>query len=344
MHVLELFPEELERLFADLNSAKYRSQQLLNWLYGNIVTDLSQMRNLPQKLRNDLSQRVDFEIPQIARTIHSADGTSKYLLKLKDDNFIEMVLIPHLNKNTLCISSQVGCSRSCKFCATAGIGLIRNLQANEIIAQVLLAKRLLQEKNLTNLVFMGMGEPLDNLDNVIKAIRLLQHDECFNFSPRRITISTCGIVPGISRLAESGLKIKLAVSLNSAIQTKREKLMPIAKKYPLTDLKHALLDFSRKTNFRITFEYIMIKDFNMRREDVKALQKLLGDISCKLNIIKWNQVPQIAFQAPSEQEIADFRNELENLTFAVTYRKSRGEEIAAACGQLAGNYEEYKHE
>jgi 23S rRNA (adenine2503-C2)-methyltransferase len=332
-HILELLPGELKKCLPD--EKKYRVNQILNWIYKNHGIDFSQMTTLPESLRQKLKNNFDNFLPGIIKVDISKDGTKKFLLSLVDDNRIEMVLIPNEKKNTLCISSQVGCARNCSFCATASIGLIRNLKVYEILSQVFLAIKELEEKKLTNIVFMGMGEPLDNLQNVIKAVKILQEEQCFSFSPRRITISTCGIIPKLKELADCGLKIKLAVSLNSAIQEKREQLMPVCRKYPLTELKNALLDFRKKTAFRITFGYVLIKNFNIGQEDIKALLKFLGDISCKLNVIKWNELPSMPFKSPSEKEVAEFIHGMEKLSSAVTYRKSRGQDINGACGQLA---------
>jgi 23S rRNA (adenine2503-C2)-methyltransferase len=332
-HILEFLPCELKKYLPD--EKKYRVSQILNWIYKNHEIDFYKMSTLPQSLREELFTKLENFLPEIIKIDISKDGTKKFLLSLYDKNKIEMVLIPNDNKNTLCISSQVGCARNCSFCATASMGLIRNLEIYEILSQVFLAIKELEENKLTNIVFMGMGEPLDNLENVIKAVRILQDEQCFNFSPRRITISTCGIIPKLKELADSGLKIKLAVSLNSTIQEKREQLMPVCRKYPLTELKNALLSFRKKTAFRITFEYVLIKDFNMGKEDVKALLKFLGDISCKLNVIKWNEVPSMPFKSPSEEEVTKFILRMQKLSSAVTYRKSRGQDINGACGQLA---------
>ncbi|MCF7792450.1 MAG: 23S rRNA (adenine(2503)-C(2))-methyltransferase RlmN [Candidatus Cloacimonetes bacterium] len=335
-HVLSLLPGELEENFQQKSIPRFRTKQLLNWIYENLTCELHEMKNLPKTLKKQLTDHFDFFLPEIVKQETSTDGTSKFLFQLADNTHIEMVHIPHLDKNTFCISSQAGCSRGCKFCATASLGLSRNLAVEEIVAQIFLAKQFLKENRLTNIVFMGMGEPLDNLENVLKAVKILQNDACFNFSPRRITISTCGVIPGIRRLAESDLKVKLAVSLNAAIQTKREELMPVTKMYSLPELKKAILDFRKKTAYRITFEYVMIKDFNMGNEDVKAIYKFLGDITCKLNLIKWNEVPHFSYKSPSEDEIEIFRKKLEKLSSAVTFRNSRGADISAACGQLAG--------
>jgi len=338
VHILNLLPNEWKNYLLDIDEPRYRLKQILNWIYKNRTLDFSLMTTLPESLRQKLKYDFDNFLPEIIKVDISKDGTKKFLLSLNDDNKIEMVLIPNDKKNTLCISSQVGCARNCGFCATASLGFTRNLEVYEILSQVFLAIEELEEKKLTNIVFMGMGEPLDNLQNVIKAVKILQEEQCFSFSPRRITISTCGIIPKLKELADCGLKIKLAVSLNSAIQEKREQLMPVCRKYPLSELKNALLDFRKKTTSRITFEYVMIKDFNVGKDDVKALLKFLGDISCKLNVIKWNEVSSMPFKSPSEEEVAEFILRMQKLSSAVTYRKSRGQDINGACGQLAGNY------
>jgi 23S rRNA (adenine2503-C2)-methyltransferase len=256
-------------------------------------------------------------------------------MQLADSNRIEMVMIPAAEKHTLCVSSQVGCARNCRFCATAKMGLIRNLHVEEIVAQVYLAKQQLGEQKLTNLVFMGMGEPLDNYVNVMKSVSILQNDLAFKFSPRRITISTSGVVPGILKLAKSGVKVKLAVSLNSAVQEKREHLMPISKKFSLTELKQSLIKFQKLNPYRITFEYVLIKNYNMGKKDIKALRTFVGDISSKLNLIPWNPVSNSEFVSPTERELDEFMEKLLDMKTALTVRRSRGTEIEAACGQLA---------
>lgn len=340
-HLLDLLPEQLEEQLMLWQEPRYRVKQIFDWYYRRHESDLSRMSSLPLSLRERLQTRVIFNLPPILHKLQSRDGSIKYLLSLADADRVEMVTIPAARKNTLCVSSQVGCARQCTFCATAGLGLKRNLQTREILAQVLLAQQQLAPANLTNIVFMGMGEPLDNLDQVLEAIKALQSADKFNFSPRRITLSTCGIIPGIIRLASAGLKLKLAVSLNSALQAKRVQLMPVAEIYPLPELKKALLDFRRNNPYRITFEYIMIRDFNTGREDVEALRSFLGDISCKLNLIPWNQIESSVWQAPSASEVDSFQQELNRvMPCAVTLRQSRGADIAAACGQLAGQASE----
>ena len=333
-NVLDLLPEELIQQLLEIGEKEYRAKQILNWIFNKRTTNFNEMTSLSEDLRTKLQETYQIGIPTILNKVVSVDGTTKYLLSLQDGSNIEMVIIPNEKKNTLCISSQVGCARQCEFCATAKLGFTRNLETYEITSQVFLAIKELSDDKLTNIVFMGMGEPLDNFDNVVKAIRILQHDLCFNFSPRRITVSTSGVIPQISKLADTGLKLKLAVSLNSAIQAKREQLMPISKAYPLSELKKNLIDFRKKTPYRITFEYVMIKDYNIGRIDVKALLKYLGDISCKLNVIKWNKVDDLSHETPSATEVSRFINSMNILSSAVTYRRSRGTDIDAACGQL----------
>ncbi len=333
-HILNLSPQELINYFSKQREKKYRSKQVCNWIYKKQEIDFQKMSTIPAGLQDRLDIDLNNFLPKIVKKTNSKDGTAKYLLELQDSEKIEMVLIPFKEKNTLCVSTQVGCRWNCSFCATGKMGFIRNLEVYEIISQIFLAKKELADEKLTNIVFMGMGEPLDNFDNLIKSVEIMHNEDCFRISPRRVTISTSGLIPQIERLSETGLKIKLAISLNSAIQCKREKLMPVSEIYPLSELKKSLLDFRKKTNYRLTFEYIMIKEINMGNEDSKALLKFLGDISCKLNLIAWNEVENLPYKTPSQTEIEKFMRSLKTLQSAVTFRRSRGRDIAAACGQL----------
>ncbi len=333
-HILDLAPGELENFFSEQGVKPFRVKQLRHWMFEKHVDDFRKMKNLPDTLIGMLAEQFDCGYPGIEKTRVSQDGTRKHLLRLRDDSLIEMVLIPTEKKNTLCISSQVGCSRECAFCATAKMGLERNLTPSEIVGQVLLAMRLLKDEKLTNLVFMGMGEPMDNYDNVVRSVRILQED--VGFSPRRMTVSTCGVVPGIRKLGQSGLKIKLAVSLNSAMSGKRDHLMPVNRVYQLKELKQTLVDFRRKSAYRITFEYIMFGGLNTGRDDAKALIAFVGDISCKINLIPCHHVPGSEYHPPTEAEVLQFQEWLHGLSAAITLRTSRGDDIEAACGQLAG--------
>lgn len=325
-------PEELQSFFSSAFPA-YRVRQLLNWIYRKFVFDPALMTDLASDFRAALVSAFDLSMPAVAEKKLSVDGSAKYRLVLADGAQIEMVLMPQDKKQTLCVSTQVGCSRACSFCATGRMGRKRDLAVHEIVQQVLLAASE-AEPALTNLVFMGMGEPLDNLDNVLEAVSLIQHERALAFSPRRVTVSTCGIVPGIQRLAESGLKVKLAVSLNSTRDEVRGQLMPVNNRYPLSVLKRALLYYQHRSPFRITLEYILIPDVNMAAQDLKALRKFCGDLSCKLNFIPFNPVPSLPFRAPTEAEIEAFMESARDLPQAVTLRRSKGADISGACGQL----------
>ncbi|MBN2460522.1 MAG: 23S rRNA (adenine(2503)-C(2))-methyltransferase RlmN [Candidatus Cloacimonetes bacterium] len=334
-NLLDLHPDEINRIMVSRGERSFRINQLLEWIYGKRVLDFSRMTSLPAQLQHDLATAFKLTIPVIKERTGSSDLAVKYLLQLEDDNLIEMVLMPYEGKTTLCLSSQVGCQYKCKFCATGRMGFQRNLTVHEITGQIFIASCELGERKLTNLVLMGMGEPLDNLENILPAINILQHEKCFSFSPRRITLSTCGIVPGIYRLAESGIKLKLALSLNSAVQKKREQIMPVAHRYPLNKLKKSLQYFLERNPYRITLEYVMIRNFNMNREDILALRKFSGDLSCKINLIPWNQVDGSNFTKPLEKDIETFMDALRGMKIAVTLRESRGTDIQAACGQLS---------
>ncbi len=328
-------PEENDVIFKEFEEKSYRFKQLYQWVYEKHITNPDAMTNLSLPLREKIKLAFDFSLPIVEKETKSSDGSRKFLLKLQDDQKIEMVLMPGDGKNTVCISSQVGCSRHCVFCATGKMGMLRNLEIEEIVGQVFLAAELLADLSLTNIVFMGMGEPLDNYENVLKAIRIIQAEPGMKFSPRHMTVSTCGVIPNIRRLGASGLKMKLAVSLNSAIESVRDRIMPINRIYPLSELKKTLLDFRQRTTFRVTYEYIMIPDINMSEQDVKALFKFLGDQSCKLNLISFNPVAMSSYRSPTPVEIENFMNALSELKIAVMLRKSRGSDITAACGQLA---------
>lgn len=360
--VYSLEPVELARQLNE-QFPKYRSKQLITWLYQHFENDPDRMTNLPADFKAYLSEHYSLALPELDARYPSKDGAVKYRYKLSDGAVIESVLIPESKKNTLCISSQVGCARKCSFCATGKMGLTRNLTTEEIVAQIILAFRecriqseedasnptLEQEtkaisksqkepddstSRITNLVFMGMGEPLDNLDNVLQTLRVIQSEEGIAFSPRRTTVSTCGIVPGIIAFADSGIKAKLAISLNSAIEDKRTELMPINRKHTIPQLKQALLYYLRKAKFRVTIEYILIPGVNMGREDMNALRKFVGDISCKINFIPFNPAPGSQYSAPDTATVEEFMRAAKSLPQAITLRKSRGADVFGACGQL----------
>lgn len=335
INVFSLRPEELETRLKEHFPA-FRFRQVMHWLYDKFVFDPKQMTDLPATVKDFLTENFSFALPKIDLVQEADDETAKYRLQLEDGEIIEMVLIPNENKRTLCVSSQVGCARDCAFCATGKLGLKRNLKIHEIVGQILLAASVCQPQRLTNLVFMGMGEPLDNLDNVLDSLRIIQADDTLVFSSRRTTVSSCGLPDKIRKMANSKVRTKLAISLNSAIDAKRSILMPINNAHPLPELKQALIYYLNKVNFRVTFEYIMIPEINMGQEDIKALKKFTGDLSCKINFIPYNHVPGLPYRSPTEREINEFLSRAQVLNQAITLRRSRGANICGACGQLAG--------
>lgn len=335
--VFSLFPKDLESKLAQFPAFRYR--QLMHWLYEKLIFDPDQMTDLPLALKGYLQENLSFDLPQIECEQVAQDHTTKYSLKLTDGNYIEMVIIPAPKKRTLCVSSQVGCARNCVFCATGQLGLTRNLDVAEIVGQIVIAASICQPERLSNLVFMGMGEPLDNLDNILKTLEIIQANETLSFSPRRTTVSTCGIPQQIIRLADSGIKTKLALSLNSAINSKRDTLMPVNKIHPLGEIKPALKYYLKKSTFRVTLEYILIPDINMGKDDIKALRQFAGDLSCKINFIPYNIVPHLPYRSPTEIELQEFLQQAQSLHQAITLRRSRGAGICGACGQLAGSHQ-----
>lgn len=331
---------QLTEFLVSLGLQKYRGVQVFAWLYRPFTTDFAQMTDLSKEQRETLAERTSFSWPPIAGIEHSEDGTVKYGLRLHDNNYIEAVLIPEEGRNTLCVSSQVGCAMACKFCLTGGIGFKRNLTPGEIVGQVIRVRDWLIEKKgvnagLNNLVFMGMGEPLANLDNLLIALDILTEQRGLDFSERRITVSTCGLVPEIIELGER-TKVNLAVSLHSVDDSIRSNLMPINKKYPVAALLEACRNFPMPKRKRIMFEYILIKDLNDSVKDAENLAQQLKGIPCKINLLPYNQSDDLPFQRPADQKIEVFQKILWQKGFTVLVRSSRGQDISAACGQLAG--------
>ena len=335
-HLLNYNIDELKEKLLSILERPFKVNQILQWIFTHHILDFNLMTNISTQLRDTLSNEFDTSLPKILETKESTDKTVKFLLELNDDTRIETVFMPDIKKNSICISSQVGCARDCVFCATAKLGLKRNLTQAELLSQIYIVYNHFPKVKITNLVLMGMGEPLDNYDIIISFIKILEAEEGLSFSGRRITLSTCGIIPKIYDLADSNIKLKLAISLNSAINENRSKIMSVNKIYPLDELKKALLYYRKKTRFRITFEYVMIENFNMSKADIKAISKFCGDISCKLNLIKWNEIHGLDWKSPSDKQVENFVNSLKNMPFAITLRKSRGADIRGACGQLAG--------
>jgi 23S rRNA (adenine2503-C2)-methyltransferase len=331
-------PSQLRELMGQWNEPSYRADQLAQWLYRPVAT-FEDMTNLPKGLRDRLTRETIHHpcTKQIVR--HSQDGTRKYLLLLCDGDLIEAVFIPEKERTTVCISTQVGCKMGCTFCATGSRGLTRNLTAGEIVDQVLQVA--LDVGSLpSNVVYMGMGEPLANYTELLKSIEIINAPWGLNIGIRQITISTCGLVPAIKRLGEVNLGLTLAVSLHAADDEKRNRIMPINRHYGLEELLEALHGYVRKTNRRITIEYALMSGFNDGEEDARRLIHLLKGLLCHVNLIPINPVRGAVHQRPGLSDIERFQSLLQRGSLEVSIRKERGADIEAACGQLRGQWEE----
>jgi 23S rRNA (adenine2503-C2)-methyltransferase len=318
----------------------YRAKQLYAAIYKGQVSDFIQITSLPADVRRDLAASRPVGLPEIARMYQSADGTRRYLLRLEDGRTIETVLMPEGERDTICISSQAGCAVGCKFCMTALLGLERNLTSGEIVGQVLLVSREngLRAKGASppsrlNIVMMGQGEPLLNLPNVLKATRILLDPEGFGLSPRRITVSTSGIVPKIEELARETIRPKLAISLNASTEEQRQELMPITRKYHLKDLLETCRHYPLRPWEKLTFEYILLKGVNDSDADARRVAKLLANLNAKVNLIALNPGPEIPYETPTPERVASFR-QIVMRGLPCFVRKPRGLDIFAACGQL----------
>ncbi|MBN1799211.1 MAG: 23S rRNA (adenine(2503)-C(2))-methyltransferase RlmN [Spirochaetales bacterium] len=325
-----LLPEEIASTFPDLK--RFRSIQLFQWLHKSVF-DFNAMTNLPQELRIMLAQRSLAVSSLIIQSQKASDASAKFKVRLSDGRCIESVLLTDkAGRNTICVSTQVGCAMGCAFCGTAGMGLVRNLAAHEIVEQYLLLKQL--AVTISHVVFMGMGEPLANLSEVSKAIALLHHPEGSGIGLRRMTISTCGYLPGLRELIKTGPYVRLALSLISADPETRNMLVPQAKANPLPELKQALQAYQQVTGKRITLEIVLLPGVNDRQHDIVTLQRFTESLKTVINIIPWNKISGLAFREPSKSELADFITRLTKSGFNVTQRYSKGRSINAACGQL----------
>lgn len=323
---------ELKADLSILGFATYTAEQIFSWLYRKRAAAFLEMSNISKENLLKLEKRFYIGAIALKDKLKSKDGTIKFLLELCDKESIEAVFIPAKNRNTICLSSQVGCKYRCKFCAS-GINFVRNLTVSEITAQ--LSKVIeIRGEPVTHIVFMGIGEPLDNYENVLKAVRIFNLPPAFNIGARRITISTCGIIPGIERLSSEVLQIELSVSLHAAEDDLRNKLMPVNKKYPLGRLISCVRKYIKHTNRQVTFEYILIKGINDSLPCADKLSKLLSGLNAKVNLIMVNAQENVLFQAPSQDEVSAFKKRLLKNSTHATIRGSRGQDISAACGQL----------
>ncbi|TBR16797.1 23S rRNA (adenine(2503)-C(2))-methyltransferase RlmN [bacterium] len=338
-NIKELNLEELKALFKSWGEPEFHALQVLRWVYEKAVLDFDRMTNISVALRNKLKSEFKLLSLKLLDTKESYDGTKKLLLELEDKNLIEAVIIPAEKRITGCVSTQVGCKFACRFCASGLSGFKRNLDAADILDEVVYLKNNSLNKELTHLVFMGMGEPLDNYDNLMRAIRIINSKDGLNIGSRRITISTCGVVPGIKKLAEERLQIELSISLHSADDKIRSVLMPVNKVYPLRNLISACKHYIQNTNRQITFEYIMLKGIN---SDLRAAEKLAGIMEdlrlCKVNLIPFNPVREMDFESPGKMDVLLFKDYLLKRGLNVTLRKERGRDIDAACGELRLRY------
>ncbi len=324
---------QLQTCLTGLGKEGFRGQQLYRWIYGQGVTDFDLMTNLSKTFRSQLGELFNFQLPPILLEKTSQDGTKKYLFDMGEGRSVESVLIPSEGRLTLCISSEVGCNMSCRFCYTARQKLQRRLEAWEIVGQfVQVSRRLGSERKISNIVFMGMGEPLDNPEAVFRSIEILHSEWGANLSRKKITVSTSGLVPQIPLVTQSG--VRLAVSLNATCDTIRDHIMPINKKYPLDVLLEACREHARQSRDKVTFEYVLLAGVTDSIDQARELYHLTKSIPCKINIIPFNEHPNSGFQRPTEEAIVSFQNELIRLGAHVLRRKTMGRDILAACGQL----------
>jgi 23S rRNA (adenine2503-C2)-methyltransferase len=325
----------LAEILASRGYPAFHADQIFRWMYRRGATDPSTMSDLPRSLRGLLADEFAVTTPAVVQRDRSNDGTEKFLLRLADDERIESVYIPDTPSNTFCISTQVGCAMACAFCLTGKMGLTRNLAAGEIVGQVrVLADRLAMREARFNIVLMGMGEPLHNYDETMKALRILTDEHGFAMSPRRVTLSTVGLLPALKRMAHEPVMPNLAISLHAPTDGLRANLVPINRKYGVSDIVEACKEFPLKRRSRITFEYVMLAGVNDSAADAQRLAKLLSGVKAKVNLIPLNTAAGIPFERPSDETVDRFAAVLAHHHLIVSVRKSRGRDIRAACGQL----------
>ncbi|SHJ55607.1 23S rRNA m(2)A-2503 methyltransferase [Clostridium cavendishii DSM 21758] len=336
-NILNFNLQELQAWMKENKEGAFRAKQVFDWLYKDI-NSFDDMKNVPKTLIEKLKTNFYIGLPEIVEVFESKeDDTKKMLLALKDGNLIETVLMKYKHGNSICVSSQVGCRMGCKFCASTIDGRIRDLTAGEILAQVILGQKVLNDR-ISNIVLMGSGEPFDNYENVIKFLSLVNADYGLNIGQRHITLSTCGIVPKIYELADLDTQITLAISLHSVTDEKRKQIMPIANKYSIDEILKACRYFIEKTKRRVTFEYSLVKGVNDGSEDAKALGKLLKGMLCHVNLIPVNEIKENEFRRPSKSDIDRFAEILKGYGVEATVRREMGTDINAACGQLRRSY------
>ena len=331
--------KELENAIASLGKEKFRARQLYTWVYAKNVYAFDGMTNIPKSLRRVFQDMFSTELLKIDEVTFSSDGSRKFAFITDDNYIVESILMPEKERNTLCISSQIGCRMGCKFCVTGKIGFKRNLTAAEIVKQVVTVREYLRERTegrITNIVFMGMGEPLDNLDNVLDAIAILKEPIGLDFSYRRITISSVGLIDVLRTIPLKTASI--AISLNAADDTTRSGIMPINRLYPIEKIINFVRSFQGPNRIRTTFEYVMIKDMNDSLDHAKRLADLLKGVKCKINLIPYNESPYADLKTPDPASVSMFHDYLYSKHFTTMVRDSRGKDVSGACGQLGMKY------
>ncbi len=342
-NILDLTLQELKEWMKDNSESEFRAKQVFDWIYKNVWV-FSEMKNIPEALKNKLSAAFVTGIPEVVQVLSSdSDDTKKFLLKYEDGNVIEAVLMRYIHGNSICVSTQIGCKMGCKFCASTVGGVVRNLTGGEILAQVLTVQKYIGDR-ISNVVLMGSGEPFDNYDNVLKFLSLVNADYGLNIGQRHITLSTCGLVPKIYNFADANLQVTLAISLHAPNDELRKSMMPVAYKYSIEELIKACRYYVEKTNRRITFEYSLVKGVNDSPDQARELIQLLKGILCHVNLIPVNEVRENSFKKSTSENIKVFYNILTSHGIETTIRKEMGADINAACGQLRRSYLESENE
>jgi len=325
--------DELEKWIIDHGYPKYRGQQIFSWIYKKYVVLFSEMKNIPPEMQKILENNFELKLPHVKKKqVSELDNTVKYLFQLSDNEFVESAVIPAGERLTMCLSTQVGCRFRCKFCASGILGLKRNMQVGEIVSQLLIAEK--EGYKITNIVFMGTGEPLDNFENLSKTINIINDKNGINIGARKITVSTSGITEGIEKLSELGMQIELSISLHAANNKKRDELMPINKLYPIEKVLDSVKRYIECTNRVVTFEYILLKNVNDTFQDLQDLIKLLSGLKCKVNLIPFSPLKDLPYETPEPRAVKSFCDALNDAGIQSTIRISKGVDISAACGQL----------
>lgn len=336
----ELTLKDLETAIGALGNEKYRARQLYQWVYNKGISDFAEMSNVPKGLRVLFKDMFSVDVLQVKEVLESKDGSLKFAFATTDGLFVESVFMPENERSTLCLSTQIGCRMGCKFCVTARIGFRRNLSVAEIVGQIMAVKRYVGEKRINNIVLMGMGEPVDNLEHVLQALDIIKNPLGLDMSHRRITVSSVGLLEGLSKVQPRVANI--AISLNAADDRKRTYLMPINRLYPLREIVNFVRSYKGTKRTRITFEYVLLRGVNDSIDDAKLLSEILAGVKCKINLIPFNESPYLEFKTPDARTVERFQKHLLDRHFTAIVRDSRGKDIQGGCGQLGMKYVEEK--